>query len=110
MTSENDTSGSYWTESSFVYSNCPFLKRQRRKSVRFDESVTHYVDDYQEPCDASVEESRSVTKTDILDSKKRKCCKHKRNRVKARNKRKDLKKEDSQKHFFCRHVWQGITR
>ena len=81
MTSENDYS---WTGSSFVYSNCPFLKRQRMKSVRFDESVTHYVDDYQEPRDVSLEESKNVAKTDILDidSKRRKCCKHKRKRVK----------------------------
>ena len=99
----SDQSGSSWTASSFVHSKCPFIKRNHRKSVRFDESVTNYLDTYQDPHDAN------FNNTNSFDKKIRKCCKNNKN--KKRIKRKHLRREKNKKrHFFCRHVWQGITR
>ena len=102
-----------WKEGSFVFSNCPFIKRQGTKSVRFDESVTKYLDDYQEPLDASIvksdDEKDFVGQFPNLANIKKKNCKHKRKKDRSKNVMWKIGR-NKQEHFFCRHIWQGITR
>ena len=84
MLSEDSDTGD--TASSFIYSNCPFIKKRKlERNVVFSEEVTEYCVAYSEPSSSGVEEH-------IYEEP----CQY--------------KFWPGNKHFFSRQIWQALKR
>ena len=72
--------------SSFIYSNCPFIKKRKlERNVVFSEEITEYCVTYSEPSNSLVEEH-------IYEEP----CKY--------------SFWPNNKHFFSRQIWQALKR